>query len=109
VHELYTLVADPDSAQTMFLLFVIFWLAAYMSYVIGNVNREARRFTTFETVALWVCGGTIFLSLTLIFGDFFFEENMEALLELLKLDGILGKLSTKFQRIVVTIFLKLMR
>ncbi len=106
--ELYSIVANPENGEIFTLLLIILLSFSYASFVWGNAKRLGNDLTTFQWGQVYTLGLVIFICGVTIFGKFIFPENAEALLALLRLEGILRYLTVNFQTIALAIIRALM-
>ncbi|NCB38728.1 MAG: hypothetical protein EOM80_08160 [Erysipelotrichia bacterium] len=108
MHELYAIIADPENGEILTLLAIGLLSFFYLSFIWGNGKRLNNELTTFEWGQIYAFGLVVFLCLVIIFGKFFFAQNVDALLDLLGAGPILGYFTVRFQMIILAILRSMM-
>jgi hypothetical protein len=106
--ELYSIVANPENSEIFTLLLIVLLCFSYMSFVWGNAKRLGNDLTTFQWGQVYGFGLVLFICAASAFGKLFFPANAEALLSMLRLDGILRYLTVQFQTVALAIIRALM-
>lgn len=100
---LYSLIADPEWAEILTLVTISLLCLAYASFVWGNAKQQNKRLSTGEWTMVYGLGMISFLSGILVFGKFVVPQNVDSLLETLRLDQALKYITQKFQAILISI------
>jgi hypothetical protein len=100
---IYSLVADPEWAEILTLLFIGLVSLAWLSFIWGNAKRQNQRLTTFDWGGIYVLGFLAFFCGGIILGKFIVPKNADSLLEILGIDYVLEFVTRHFQAFLLAI------
>ena len=97
MHELYGLFADFDRARIFTLMITTVVGIGGMSWIWGNAKQANIKLTTFDWIQIYAFGLVAFLSGMLVMGMLIVPDNADALLELIRADGVVNWLTKQVQ------------
>lgn len=103
MHQLYSLIADPEWAEIITLLTVGLLALAWLSFIWGNSKRLNTRLSGFDWASIYALGLLVFLCGVILLGKFIVPQNAKSLLETMRLDKVLSYITIRYQMLLLSI------
>lgn len=97
------MIASYENAELLTIITFGLICLSWLSFIWGNANRLNVRLTLFQWSQIYVLGTLVFLSVIIVLGKFIVPDNVDKLLDLLHVNGILRSATLKYQQLLLAI------